>query len=252
MKKIIFILSLLALTLFSNETSYKTIKVGGYLFPPFVEKNSKNEYIGVTIDLIKEMNSIQKKFKFEFVPVSSKRRYESFDNNKFDLIIFEDKNWGWQDREIVSSDIILEGGEVYITKADSSKDQSYFDDFTDKEIAVILGYHYGFANFNSNEEYLKEHFNIQFSTTHSGNIKKVLIERADVSIVTLSYLNKFFDENPEEKCNVLVSKKFDQKYKHTILLHENSELKIEEVNTILNEMRDSGILLRIWKKYGIK
>jgi len=251
LKIVVLVFFIITVSLFADESSAKLIKVGGYLFPPFVEKNLENEYVGITIDFIKEMNLIQDKFKFEFVPISSKRRYASYDNKKFDLIIFEDKNWGWEDKNIISSDLILEGGEVYITKADPSKNQTYFDDFTNKEIALILGYHYGFADFNSDEDFLNKHFNIQFSTTHSGNIKKILIERADLSVVTLSYLNKFFDENPSEKCKILVSKKFDQKYKHRILLREDSEVKIEEINSILYEMKDTGVLLRIWKKYGI-
>ncbi len=36
----------------------ETIMVGGYAFPPFVEKIEK-EYVGITYDLIEEMNAFQ-------------------------------------------------------------------------------------------------------------------------------------------------------------------------------------------------
>jgi len=170
MKKIFLVF--VGICICNNHVIAETITVGGYIFPPFVEKKD-NQYTGITIDLISEMNSFQNKFKFQFIPTASKRRYSYFDKGKFDLIMFEDISWGWKYKDIVASQVILTGGgEVYITKADLSKDQSYFNNLKHKSIAVILGYHYGFANFNSDETFLKDNFKIQFSRNHSRNIIK--------------------------------------------------------------------------------
>ncbi len=159
---------------------------------------------------------------------------------------------GWKDKGIAVSKVFLKGGEVYITKAEFSKDQSYFDSIKHKSIAVILGYHYGFANFNSDEKFLKNNFNIQLSSTHKGNIGKILMGRSDISVITLSYLNRFFKQNPDMKKRLLVSEKFDQQYNHTILLRKNSKIDVKEVNTLLTKMDEAGMLSRIWKKYGIQ
>ncbi len=234
-----------------NQVIAETIKVGGYSFPPFVEE-IRNQHSGITIDLLNEMNSFQNKYKFQFFSTSPKRRYSDFDKGKFDLIMFEDKSWGWKEKDIAASKALLKGGEVYVTKTDSSKDQSYFDSFQNKSIAVILGYHYGFANFNSDEKFLKDNFKIQLSSTHEGNIKKVLKGRADISVVTLSYLKKFLKEYPDNKSKLLVSDKFDQRYNHTILLRKNSKIDVKEMNTLITKMEEAGVLSRIWEKYGIE
>lgn len=253
MKKLTLVFFMfLGICMCGNQAIAETVKVGGYLFPPFVEKNDGNQYAGITIDLIDEMNNFQNKFKFQFIHIASKKRYDSFDEGKFDLIMFEDKSWGWKDKDIVASKVFLKGGEVYITKADLSKDQGYFDSFKNKSIAIIFGYHYGFANFNSNEKYLKDNFMVQLSSTHSGNIIKVLKGRADISVVTLSYLKSFFKQNPDKKSQLLVSEKFDQRYNHTILLRKNSKIEVRKMDSLLTKMEKTGVLSRIWEKYGIE
>ena len=198
------------------------------------------------------MNKFQNKFTFKFLPTSSKGRYISFYKKRFDLIMFEDKKWDWDNNNILASKILLESKEVYITKAGPSKDQSFFYNIQDKSIAVIRGYHYKFANFNSDENYLKKNFKIQISSSHSGNILKALLGRTDIAVVSLSYLNKFLKDNPDKKDLLLVSEKFDQEYKHRILIRKKINITVEDINNLINKMEKAGIINRIWKKYGIK
>ncbi|MCP4021055.1 MAG: transporter substrate-binding domain-containing protein [Desulfobacteraceae bacterium] len=235
----------------STVTAADTIRVGGYLFPPFVEVN-KGKYSGITIDLIDELNKFQEDYTFVFVNTSPKRRYTDSGKGKFDIMMFEDKNWGWKDKPVDSSDIFLKGGEVYITKADPSKDQSYFDNLKDKSFAVILGYHYGFADFNADDKYLKDNFDIQLGMIHDSNIKKVLVGRCDVSVVTISYLKKFLKENPDKAGQLLLSDKLDQEYNHTILVKKDTAIDVLTINKLLSQMKEKGVLNRVWEKYGIQ
>ena len=220
------------------------VKVGAYHFPPFVEVDKTN-VDGITKKFILEMNKLQKKYEFEFFLTSPKRRYYDFDQKKFDLIMFEDIKWGWKKKDIVASKVFLKGGEVYITKAASNKDQSYFDNFKNKYIAIIKGYHYGFANFNSDEKYLRDNFKVQFSSYHEGNIMKVIFERADISVVNLCYLRQFFLNYPEKRNQIMVSEKYDQRYNHTILARKNSTISIKEINRLLSKMEKSGIISQL-------
>ncbi len=230
----------------------ETINVGGYTFPPFLEKKGDN-YVGVVFDIIEELNNFQDKYEFQFVPTASRRRTEHFEKKIFDIIMFEDIAWGWSDRnDVVASKVFLEGGEVYIAKADPSRNQSYFDDLSNKSIAGILGYHYGFAGFSGDDKYLKENFDIQLSTSHEGNIRKVLAGRSDVSVVTLSYLNKYLKENPDKRNQLLISDKFDQRFHHTILFRKNGKISVDEMNALITGMENSGAFARIWAKYGIE
>lgn len=84
------------------------VKVGGYDFPPFIDKNTGNA--SLTLDLIAALNAFQKKYTFEFVETSSKRRFINFDERKYDLIFFEALEWGWQGKEVEASKVIMHGG----------------------------------------------------------------------------------------------------------------------------------------------
>jgi len=241
-----FVYSILCICIYCNPLFAENVKVGAYHFPPFVVVDKNNNKVeGITKKLIHEMNLLQKKIKFELFLTSPSRRFYDFDQKNFDLIMFEDIKWGWKNKDIVASNVFLKGGEVYITKADPSKNQSYFDSLKDKHIAIIKGYHYGFANFNSDEKYLKNHFKIQFSSYHEGNILKVIFGRADISIVNLCYLRSFLLNHPEKKNQILISEKFDQRYNHTILARKNSAVKMSEINQLLSQMEKSGTLSRI-------
>ncbi|WP_157619268.1 hypothetical protein [Psychromonas aquimarina] len=50
---------------------------------------------------------------------------------------------------------------------------------------------------------------------------------------------------------LLVSEKFDQQYNHRILLRKGAQIDVLQVNTLLTQMDNAGILSRIWEKYGI-
>lgn len=250
--KIFLVLLIACLGFIPLQSSAQTINVGGYYFPPFLEQNKEFKYIGISIDLIEEMNKFQSTVLFKFVPTSPKRRFSSFDNGEFDLIMFENIAWDWQDKGVTASNVILNGGEVYITKASKTKDQRYFDDLKGKSIAVILGYHYGFNQLDNDEANLKALYNIQFSTVHERNINRILSDRIDISVVSVSYLNNYLKLHPEVKDQLLVSKKYDQYYHHTLLLRDDSAVSIEQINRLLSEMKKSGILLKIWDKYGLE
>lgn len=226
------------------------IKVGGYPFPPFVEKQD-NQYAGLTLDLINLLNSSQQKYEFKFVITSSKRRYQDYNNKLYDLIFFENKLWGWKDIKVEESKVFLKGGEVYITYNDRFKNQSYFTDLKDKKINAYLGFHYGLFDFSTDEELIKKKFNVNFSTNHESNILKIANNRSDIAIVTKSYLYQFFTKNPELENKILVSNNYDQVYEHRILLRPNSRPTKDEINDLLDMLKSRNLLSRLWSKYGI-
>ncbi len=250
MKKIF--IGFLLFTIFFKNISFskESVKVGGYLFPPFVEMN-KGEYTGITLDMIKEMNAFQNKFQFNFHPTSSKRRYDSFKNKDFNMIIFESKDWGWMNLPIDSSKVFLRGGEVYIALSKPGRGQDFFSDFENKTMVGILGYHYGFANFNSDEKFLKKKFKINLVTINDNTIKLILLGRYDISVVTKSHLQKHFFNDPTIKKKLIISEKLDQTYNHTILVRKGSVPNVDGINALLTKLKKAGILKNLWRKHGI-
>lgn len=228
----------------------QVVKVGGYDFPPFVDRSPGGT--SLTFDLIDALNEFQKKYVFKFVDTSPKRRFINFDEKKYDLIFFESIDWGWKGREIEASKVIMQGGAVYITRADKYKDQRYFDDFTGKTIWGILGYHYGFANFNADREFLKKKFNAHMITSQAGLIEAAVNGRADISVVVKEYLQIYLLKHPEVRKKILISKKFDAVNLYTILVRKGISPDAAEINKLLSEMEGAGILEKLWGKYNLK
>ncbi|MFC3151102.1 substrate-binding periplasmic protein [Litoribrevibacter euphylliae] len=240
---------------FDADNKPKIVKVGGYSFPPFLEvpDNPQHNVSGMTIDMIEVFNQHQSDFKFVFVSTTPKGRYRHFNNGRFDAIFFESKKWGWGGYSVDESDSYLKGGEVYIARKVTGRDQSYFDSVKDKRLMAILGYHYGFANFNSDEIYLRENFNIYLTSSHRNSIRALFSGNgiADVAVVTKAYLHQFLDRNPEYKNQILVSDRLDQVYNHTILVRKAHSLSVSYINQLLKALSEQGKLQEIWSKYGI-
>jgi ABC-type amino acid transport substrate-binding protein len=230
-------------------SAQQVVKVGGYDFPPFVDKKGGTS---LTLDLIAALNQFQSKYVFRFVDTSSKRRFQHFDEKRYDMIFFEAIDWGWQGRPVEATDVILHGGALYITRADKNKDQSYFDDFKGKSIWGILGYHYGFANFNSDQEFLKKTFNAHMITSQDGVIEAAISGRADISVVVKEYLQVYLAKHPEKEKHLLISQKFDAVNAYTILVRTNIKPDVQEMNALLADMEKAGVFKKLWGKFKLK
>jgi len=252
MLKKIFIAHLFILLFVGNLSAAEQVNVGGYIFPPFVEQDDKGNVYGMTLDLIDALNKVQNEYRFSFVLTSSRRRYLAFEQGEFDALFFESALWGWQDTHIEATEVFLKGGEVFIALASNAKTQDYFNSIKNKSIAAMLGYHYSFAGFNSDPDFLRSTFDIQLSTDEKLNIQLVLLGRMDLAIVTKLYLDKFIIDNPSAKSKLLISQKMDQKYKHTILIKKSSNLNIAKMKRLLDKLIQTGEYSKLLQKYGIE
>ncbi|MCK9225727.1 MAG: transporter substrate-binding domain-containing protein [Candidatus Muirbacterium halophilum] len=249
MKKNILIFMIISFSIISHSSII--VKVGGYIFPPFIEMSKTGEVVGLTCDIIDGMNNIQKKYQFEFVLTSSKNRYKDMFLGKYDIIFFENILWEWSDYAVQASKVFLKGGEVYITNAEDGKNQIYFNNLDGKLLLGVSGYHYQFADFITDENYLKSNYNARMTKSHSDNILSVVNKKADIAIVTKSFILKYLHDNPEISLRILVSEKFDQEYNHTIIVKDNSSISVEEIDKILDDLKSSDIMEDILKKYGL-
>ena len=248
---LLFILSIASLVV-QSET---VIKVGGYEFPPFVNTKNMQRNHGATIDMIESLNQLQNEYLFEYFPTSSKRRYMDFSAGRYDIIMFENYEWGWEGQPVEQSKVFMAGGEVYIAYNREGRDQHFFDNMASKRMVGILGYHYGFANFNADESYLSEHFNVLLSTDHLRNIRLILTDRpelAEIAVVTRSFLGEYLRENPDQRKELLISDKFDQEYQHRILVRKNADISVDKVNELLTELESSGVMDKLKKRYGLE
>jgi polar amino acid transport system substrate-binding protein len=227
------------------------VSVGMYDFAPFVESKGLLGEVGMTLDLVAALNKSQQKYHFNTQLIPPKRRYQSFNDGHYDMIFYESKSWGWQGINVDVSDVYQQGGEVYIALKKQGRDQKYFADYNNKNMIGIYGFHYGFANFNSDEDYLIKEFNMMLTPDNDRNIKLLLKERGDVAVVTKAYLQRFLLVNPSVKPRLLISDNLDQVYNHTVLLRPGILPNIDEINAMLNDLQKTGEMKKLFEKYGI-
>lgn len=238
---ILIMFGCLLLSIAGQATARDRVAVGGYLFPPFVNDPLSGDP-GITFDVIKSLNAEQDRFEFHFVPTGANRRYYSFVNREFDVILFESPNWGWKQRglQFGATDPFHFGGEVYITRLKNDRDQRWFDNVKKRSICGIFGYHYGFADFVSDSTVLERKYDIFLADRPNICLNMVLHGRADLSVVTRSWLTREIAQNPEIKGQLLVSSKLDQEYRHQAIVHPDAAVSVAQMNDWLQALRQRG------------
>ena len=114
----------------------KVILVGLAHFPPFVEAREQ-KIGGLAADMLQLMNQHQDKYDFQGIPTLANTRHKIFGLGRYDMSMFDNLAWGWSDYDVDASEVFLRGGEVYIARAESGRDESYFKDFNDKTMILL-------------------------------------------------------------------------------------------------------------------
>ncbi|TRX75795.1 PhnD/SsuA/transferrin family substrate-binding protein [Pseudomonas mangiferae] len=227
------------------------VRVGAYDFPPYVSKPERRDPQGVLPDLLALLNAEQDDFHFVLVPTSNGRRYRDFRRGRFDMIFFESSGWGWEGIETRSLDMGSEDAELYVALAQEGRDQHYFDQLTDKRLALYNGYHYGFAGFDADVLSLTRSYQATITYSHDSNLLMVLHGRADVALVTRSYLQLYLDRNPGLADTFLVSQRLDQIYRHQALLRPSAPLDPDALAALLQRLRAEDRLGPLLRAYHI-
>jgi len=227
------------------------IKVGVYRFPPFVDFNSLGEPEGLSLDILKRLNEIQDDYRFEPVVTSPGARYADFSASRFDIMIFENANWGWTQRNlpVVQTPQFMSGGERYIALAQPDRTQNYFDDLSNKTIACIVGYHYGFADFKDDPNYLRQKFGARLVRRADELILAILSGHADIAVVTETLLLKNLATTPGLKAKILVSDRYDQVYSHRVVLRKDMALSVADMSELMDRMVTDPAYLSLIENY---
>lgn len=229
----------------------RLVKVGGYVFPPFVERNMEGEWSGITLELIDLLNASQGDYRFEFHPTSATRRYLGFANGRFDLLFFESPRWGWEDQPVVSLRGPLLGSEVFIAGSRPGRGQEYFASREGKRIALFSGYHYAFAGYNANKVYLRREHDAIITFSEQSNVQMVLRDRVELAVVSQAFLDSYLGEFPHYRSQLLISEEPDQYYRHLLIKRESSEPGLDYFSAILARMWEKGDLQRLFARYSL-
>ncbi|SDE69504.1 extracellular solute-binding protein, family 3 [Kordiimonas lacus] len=225
--------------------------VGGYPFEPFVEENA-----GVSVAFTAFLNDMQKDYLFAYRQIPARRRYEQMSEGRIDMIFFEMPVWGWQDRmeQVEATPVLLSGAEVMVARtgdAMAAGGEAYFGDLSARKLALTLGYHYGFADYNADPEYLKARFDVVFSDSQRHSLRQLLAGGADIAIVNNAFLARQMRLYPELEQDLLVSMTPDQRYDLPLLVRRGGPISAAEMTDLLTRLSKSGALQTFFTEEGL-
>lgn len=237
----------------SQAEARESVTVGGYAFAPYVEVADDGSVSGLALDLIALLNESQDHYAFDFLLTSPARRFADFEAGRFDVIFFESPDWGWSERElpVEASEVFLHDSEIFAAQAEPGRFQSYFWDLEGKTVAGMLGYHYAFAGYESEPAKLESDFGMILVNDNAAAIELVLRGRADLAVVTRSYLLRHLAEHPERAEALLLSEIADQHYEHRALVRRGSRPSPGEIDALLRRLDAEGALQELWLRAGI-
>ncbi|MDP2245066.1 transporter substrate-binding domain-containing protein [Pseudomonas sp.] len=229
----------------------QVVHVGGAVFPPYVAKAEQSQQAGLLPQLLDALNQLQSDFRFVVRPTSIPRRFRDFEQGRIDLSMFENPAWGWQGIAHSAVDMGLEDAEVYVALAKPGRGQDYFNRLRGKRLALFNGYNYGFADFNAEPQFLTKNFNATLSYSHDSNLLMVLHDRADIALVTRSYVRDFHERHGQYAGQLLVSARLDQRYQHQALLRPGAPISPQQLARLFEQLRGNGQLTAIFAPYQI-
>ncbi|MFW0755926.1 substrate-binding periplasmic protein [Pseudomonas sp. H11T01] len=227
------------------------VKVGAAHFPPYTVRPEKGDDTGLLPQLVAALNQLQSDYLFKLVPTSIPRRFTDFSEGRTDMAIFENPDWGWKDIAHTSVDMGLEDAEVFVAQRKPGRQQNYFTDLKGKRLALFSGYHYAFSNFNADPKFLAENYNATLTYSHDSNLLMILRDRADIALVTRSYLSDYMLRNDKVADQLLVSERIDQVYHHYALIRPTAPITGEAFGKLLARLRENGEMLKIFDPYKI-
>jgi polar amino acid transport system substrate-binding protein len=222
--------------------------VGLTVFPPYIQPSAGEP--GLRSELLDLMNSFQSQYRFVGMATGPMRRFRDFDAGLYDLTLYDNLAWGWQDRPVEASKVYLRGGEVYVALAVPGRDQGFFAELKGKRMIGMRGYHYGFAGFKADPAYLEREFDMVLTQDNEATLRLLLAGRGDVAVVTEAYLNIYLHQRPEIRAELLISQRKDQEYAHSAIMRKGKRPSVAELDQLFGRMRESGVLQPLWAKYG--
>ncbi|MFD0390005.1 hypothetical protein ACFQ4K_22990 [Tistrella bauzanensis] len=128
---------------------------------------------------------------------------------------------------------------------------SWFDDIASRRIAAILGYNYRFADFQNDPTELRKRFDIALVNDTAAVIALVLRGRVDTGVVTKSHLERYLQQHPDDREQVLVSARFDQTNDLRVLGRPGTTPSADTVFGLLADLQRQGRLAPLWQAYGL-
>lgn len=255
-KNTVLVTTLFAVGLTLSTARAETeIRVGVYNFPPIASINEDNQVAGLLAETLERVADAHQDIRFKIIHTSPQRRHLDFEAGLYDVIFFESPNWGWESRDFNATIPILTDEDIYLALKKPGRDLSFFDDVSKRRIVAISGYHYGFADLETDNSELEKRFSIEFSDSHQRNINLIKADRpsvAEVAIVSRAYLQNHLKRHPEDWNTFLVSEVPDQSYRLSIITHPDAPVDAEGMIRLFEPLMESGQYRLLVEQWGLQ
>ena len=202
---------------------------------------------GMVPKLIKLLNDIQADYHFHLVETSSRRRFQDLEEGKIDLVMFENPLWGWQDFDVNYSDKIITTEDLYIRRHDAPPRRKPFENIYLSSIICVLGFHYGFADFNADPEHLAELFDIHLAYNETEVLNGVVRGDAEIGIISTGFLARKFVEDPSLREKIEVGRDPDAIHDLVSVISPQSPISVTALNRLMEQLILEGDVHRIWQ-----
>lgn len=185
------------------------------------------------------MNAVQDRFYFELMIYPRLRLDQIFIDKEADVYPLRTVSWTDPKLGLLPTKTILSSGDIYFArKANRYGGRKVFDDLRARSIAGVKGYHYKIFNNNSDETYIKRHFDAALLSSNELVVKFVLAGRADVGIAPELIMAKYL-ENPETRDQLIIGD-FDSRVELSNLVRKDGPISVAEMNAVVDLLIKSG------------
>ena len=224
-----------------------TVKVGAYEYGVvyYFENGKPNGMVPLLIGLL---NGLQDDYEFQLVETSSRRRYKALVDGDVDLLLLESAQWDWQDYAVQFSEKIVTEKDVYVTQSSTAKTDDPFADVTNQSILCVLGFHYGFAKFNSDPEFLKRSYDVLLRYNEKEVLNGVLAREAPIGIVSAGFLARELAATPGLGDLITVGVQPDAMYDLVSVIANQSVISVADFNQMIEKLQATGEVQRLWQE----
>ncbi len=208
---------------------------------PFVIDPATRE--GLAFDVLNILNESQTSFQFEESLIPVKRLFYANNYKQYDLVLFNDVNWGWAELGAKGSTALTNGRDVFISLESANMDPLV------GSIAAVRGYHYRFANYNP--DHLSKMQRVTLVNSEADILKMVLSKRTQWGVISESYLNWFGIRSAHERKRLRVLPKEDHRYQRQFVVFKHSKISVEQINALLASPMIEAKLKNAFRNYGL-
>lgn len=226
------------------------VKVGAYEYGVvYFYEDGKPQ--GMVLHLIRLLNDLQDEYVFELAETSSRRRYQAVTGGDVDLVLLESSQWEWQEFDVRFSEPIVQEKDLYLTLAGRDDIQSLLSNVTNHPILCVLGFHYGFADFNADPEYLRQNFDVLLRYNEQEVLDGLLAGEAPIGIVSAGFLAARFVDYPSLRESLVISDQPDAVHDLVAVLSAGSSIPLDRFNQLIAKLQSTGEVERLWQQLHI-